>query len=274
MNPIIHNAVHFALTERPQRRSGKDVWVSDMGKNPYFLAKRLLTGGLEEFDYPTLLKMDNGVAFEGATISEIGHGLEDGLTMITQFPLFDDVWSGYADIVLGHKTDTVYIYDIKGSAGQWWDYKESFPRATDCLQVWKYGELYYAKYGVKPTLGLYYRGWGTWAEFHIKEASYGLAAIGHVTNSKGEGVASVTRPRFVAPQFLSDELEAVYSAIMADGDGLGPGLIEQLGLRDPEGPDWDYAERRTEEFRTIENQSSESGNSPEDEDDDIGMVRV
>ena len=71
MNKMIHNAVYAALTSAPKRRLNKMLWVSDLGKNPYSAVKRLWTGGLEPFDYATLLKMDGGNALEAATLRQV-----------------------------------------------------------------------------------------------------------------------------------------------------------------------------------------------------------
>ena len=54
-------------TEQPQRRIDKSLWVSDLGKNPYFALKRIATGEVEPFDYATLLKMDGGNALNTCT---------------------------------------------------------------------------------------------------------------------------------------------------------------------------------------------------------------
>ena len=121
MSTIIHNAVYNALTNRPKRRQDGALWVSDLGRNPYIAIRRLLTGEMDPLDYPTLLKMDGGNALEAVTLREVAENIERNVQ--TQFPLFNEMWSGYADLVIGHGTDDVWIYDHKGSAGKWWDYK-------------------------------------------------------------------------------------------------------------------------------------------------------
>jgi hypothetical protein len=239
---IIHNAVHQALTNQPKRRIDRTLWVSDIGRNPYGALKRLLTGEMEPFDYPTLLKMDGGNALEAFTLRQVAENISR--PVVTQFPLFDDIWSGYADLVIGHGSDDVIIYDHKGSAGQWWDYKASLPRTADCLQVWMYGQLYEAAYGVTPRLGLYYRGWGCWAEFEIKgilddRLETSLLAIGNITDEKGKTVQMVDRERHVNPFWLRKNLE--------DGYGLvtnGKMTLREIELMAPTGgrPDWDWAE--------------------------------
>lgn len=248
MDKMIHNAVHAALTERPKRRLDKMLWVSDLGKNPYSAVRRLLTGELEPFDYTSLMKMDGGNALEAATLRQVAENL--GRPMQVQFPLFNDIWSGYADLVIGHGTDNVVIYDHKATAGKWWDYKESLPRATDCCQVWLYGQLYKEMYGIEPRLGLYYRGWGTWGEFKIKPVleadgiGLNLSATGYITSEKGGETFSAIRTRYANPQWLRSELEEYYEHICKSGM-----TIEEMEALNPNGPDWDYAENATIRLR-------------------------
>lgn len=240
MQKLIHHAVNNALTRRPMRRLDKQLWVSDLGKNPYGAIRRIVTGELEEFDYPTLLKMDGGNALEAFSLRQAAEGLES--KVITQFPLFNDIWTGYADLVINPYTDDPIIYDHKGSAGKWWDYRESLPRTSDCCQVWLYGQLYQEMYGIAPRLGLYYRGWGAWAEFEIKEVrtlisnTVYLTANGNITDEKGVTENEVSRVRKVNPYWLKWEIEKLYQLARDNKKAL-----EDLVI-DPGGPDWDYAE--------------------------------
>ncbi len=239
MHTMIHNAVCAALTSAPKRRLNNVLWVSDLGKNPYSAVKRLLTGELEPFDYTALMRMDGGNALEAATLRQVAENLERPIR--TQVPLFDDIWSGYADLVIGHGTDDVIIYDHKATAGKWWDYKESLPRVTDCCQVWLYGELYNQMYGVKPRLGLYYRGWGTWGEFKIEtdgddDIQQKLVASGCITGEKGGEAIPVIRPRSANPRLLRVELQGYYERI-----SNGSMTIEEMEALNPNGSDWDYA---------------------------------
>lgn len=243
MQKLIHNTVHAALTNRPERKRDYSLWVSDMGRNPYGAIRRLLTGELEPFDYPTLMKMDGGAALEAFTLRQVAEGLERPVQ--TQFPLFNEIWSGYADLVIGHGSEEeVIIYDHKGSAGRWWDYRESLPRSADCCQVWMYGQLYFERFGVRPRLGLYYRGWGAWAEFEITAerddggANTYMLAAGHITDEKGTFESAVIRTRAVDPDLLRLELEELYH--QATNGGQLADLVSEPG-----GPDWDYAENAT-----------------------------
>lgn len=231
---MIHELIEKGLTERPSRRLDGMLWVSDLGYNPYDTVKRLVTGETKEFDVPTLIKMQNGVALEDDSLAIIAQNSTQPIK--TQVPLFNDVWSGYADIVFDFGKDSVAIFDHKGSGGKWWDYKGSLPRVNDCCQVWLYGELYKEMYGKRPYTGLYYRGWGTWAEFQVSFDGRGLSAVGYITNEKGENVQWESRSRRVNPFWLKRELEGYYGRIQA---GEGEQLLSEL--TDPGGPDWDYA---------------------------------
>lgn len=246
MQKLIHTAVHAALTERPIRRLDNSLWVSDLGRNPYAATRRMLLGELKPFDYPTLMKMDGGSALEDYTLRQAAENLERPVK--TQFPLFNAIWSGYADLIIGHGSDDVIIYDHKGSAGKWWDYRESLPRTSDCCQVWMYGQLYRSLYGIDPQLGLYYRGWGCWGEFQIErietEAGFHLQARGVVTDEKGATENEVIRVRNVDPALLRDELEDVYHQIE-----LNEISVDELEAMAPDGPDWDYAENAMERLR-------------------------
>ena len=244
MEKLIHTAVSKALLQRPARRNDGMLWVSDLGRNPYATFRRLLTGELEPFDYPVQLMMDAGSAIEGYTLRQVAENLERNIR--TQFPLFNDVWSGYADLVIGHGTKDVIIYDHKASCGKWWDYKDSLPRSADCCQVWMYGQLYRAMFGIAPRIGLYYRGWGSWAEFEIVDDGTYLQAIGVVTDEKGIEEYEVARERQVSPDLLCDELEGFYHLIK-----LGQFKIADFEvMTPPPDPEWDYAETATERLRS------------------------
>jgi hypothetical protein len=238
---IIHDALQAGLTNQPKRRIDKTLWVSDLGRNPYGALKRLLTGETEPFDYQTMLKMDGGSALELSTLRHIAENI--GRKVNTQMPLWNDIWSGYADLVIGHGSDNVIIYDHKGSAGKWWDYKDSLPRAADCLQVWMYGELYHQTYGIQPQLGLFYRGWESWGEFDISviednAIGHVLQAFGQITDEKGQIIKNVSRIRRVNPYWLQTNMQSYYGQIM-DGD-LTIEMVERMA---PDGPDWDWAEQ-------------------------------
>lgn len=249
-NLLIHEAVEAALMNEPERKMDRQLWVSDLGKNPYHAFKRLLTGKMDTFDLPTRLKMDGGNALEAVTLRQVAENISRPIR--TQFPLFNDIWTGYADLVIGHGSPDVIIYDHKGAAGKWWDYKWSLPRESDCCQVWMYGQLYKEMYGIEPQLGLYYRGWGTWAEFRLsfkliakRGNVYAIEADGYVTSDKGDPLPQ-TRYRMVNPAWLRAELESGFGLIES-----GKLTIDDVQKMEPSGPDWDYATDSYERLEAI-----------------------
>jgi len=238
----------------PERRLDGQLWVSDLGKNPYGAARRLVDGVLEPFDFTTQLKLKGGQALEDYHIPRIIEQI-DGRAR-RQVPLFDARWSGYADLVLdlpGYRGPI--IYDHKGTAGRWWDYKETLPRAADCCQVWLYGQLYQEALGeAVAETRLLYTGWGTWAEFRVElglipaatasrlsghlteDPEPGILCYGWITNDKGTKVEEVYRYRRVNPIALRLELERLWDSVQS---GLFPPA--EVEAMNPDGPDWDYA---------------------------------
>lgn len=244
---IFHKSIKDSLTNRPKRKQDRALWVSDFGRNPYDALSRIMTGTIKEFDYSTLLKMDGGNALESFSLRQVAENLDRPIQ--TQFPLFDDIWTGYADLVIGHGTEDIIIYDHKGSCGKWWDYKASLPRAADCCQVWLYGNLYAKQYGIMPRLGIYYRGWGAWAEFELRllyhdDGEGYIRADGIVTDEKGIEEKEVTRFHKVDPTLLLNQIERLYRTVQTDKFTL-----EDLANMKPEDEDWDYAARMTKELR-------------------------
>jgi len=246
MEPVIYNAFEAGLTARPARRLDDRLWATDLGKNPYFMLRRLIFGELVEFDAATLAKMDAGTSLEHATLSKVSENL--ARPVIRDFPLFDERWTGYADFVAGHGTDEVLLADHKATGGQRWDYNESLPRSGDICQLWKYGKIYELTYGVTPELRLFYRGWGAWAEFVLTEhrryagkfPDVMLRADGWVTNKKGQNPQYLSRLRNINPYLLNHELEELHARVQI---GDISALKEDMEQMKPDGPDWDYAER-------------------------------
>ncbi len=254
-SPVIQAALEAAAMEAPERRVDRYLWISDIGKNPYSAIKRLITGELDPFDYATRQKMENGTALEIHNLARI-QGQMSAKTW-TQVPVFNRMWSGYADLVISAKPAPI-IYDHKASGGRWWDYKDSLPRAGDCCQVWLYGQIMDEESGIQGLprdTRLYYHGWGGWAEFRIafgmiprepdtfNQATHepGLICYGWITGDKGGEPKQVTRYRRVNPVHLRRELGYYYSLVLNDGCTLAD-LEAHYDLRNPGGPDWDYAE--------------------------------
>lgn len=228
-----------ALVASPERRPEETrLFVSELGRNPFFMIQRL-QGQAEKFDVPTLIKMDNGKAMELATVASLQERLPR--PAIAQHPLFDHLWAGYADLLLPrHMGTRAMVVEIK-SVGNWWDYKESLPRPADICQVWLYGQLYQEMTGEEfPDLKIFYRGWGTYAEFDLEldRDRHGVWGKGMITDKKGESEEYVERWRLVWPEWLKVEMEYHF----------GEWMIGDATVEDPGGPDWDFAINRTAEI--------------------------
>jgi len=101
-------------------------------------------------------------------------------SVITQLPLKTDTWSSKCDAVLWHKTPDVTIVEHKATGDKWWNYKGGLPKAEHLGQLWLYGELYEAEFGLKPRLILFYRSWGHYAEYTVDSLSDGLMLDGEI----------------------------------------------------------------------------------------------
>lgn len=218
---MIRAAIEQYVMARPARRDTPVLYVSDMGYHPYKAMARILRGETAEFDADTRIKMQYGNAFEAETerALQFAHA-----NVLTQFPLWDDKWSGYADFVIGHGEDgrQPMIIEHKATGDKWFDYKNSLPRAAHICQLWMYGWLYEQMYGVHPYLVLYYVAWGSFAEFAIRPGGAGVIAEGSL-NGRNEA-----RERRIAPNLLRLELERFFKT---------------KTLPQPDGADnWEYAE--------------------------------
>lgn len=218
---MIRESVEKYVTARPARKETPVLYVSDLGYHPYKTMSRILLGETSEFDVGTRIKMQYGNAFESETTRALQYAYPN---VLTQFPLWNDKWSGYADFVIGHGTDgeRPVIVEHKATGDQWFDYKNSLPRSAHVCQLWMYGWLYEQMYGIRPDLVLYYVAWGSFAEFTLRPGGEGMIAQGSV-NGRHE-----VRGRRIAPNLLRMEIEHFF---------------ETKNLPNPEGADsWEYAE--------------------------------
>lgn len=253
--PYFMEALKAAILDQPDRRLDNMLWVSDIGYNPHGAVRRLMLGELEPFDYATELKMKGGQALEDWNVPAAQSQL--GLRSRTNVPIFNDLWSGYMDLVLTLPQDSgLIVYDHKGAAGRWWDYRGSLPRVSDCCQVLLYADMLRESLGqdqVPVYSRLYYHGWGTFADWRVKFGIIpdpnlghvpGIIAEGIITDDKGQKISQETRYRRVNPWTLRAELETLYGRVMA-----GSISIEELESMNPNGPDWDYAENAYQRLR-------------------------
>lgn len=226
---MIYQAILQTLTSRPSRKPTDDLYVSEFGQHPYKAMARVLQGEQTKFDTKTLEKMENGTAFENDTMQKLSLAIPN---VRTQFPLYDAIWSGYADAVIGHGTVDVTIVEHKATGDKWWDYKGGLVRSTHVCQLWLYGQLYQDMFGITPTLILYYRAWDHHAEFKIVDRGDGLIwAVGEIDGNP------VERSLRISPVALQAEIEDLYN--------LGE-------LPDDEGVEsWNYAEDAYDRLLTL-----------------------
>lgn len=212
---MIREAFLSALQNRPARKPTTDLYVSDLGMHPYKAMARILNGERSQFEPSVLEKMECGTAFEENTAKLVSQTIPT----ITQFPLWNRLWSGYADMVIGHNTDQVFIVEHKATDTKAWGY---IPKSTHICQLWMYGQLYEELYSVKPQLILVYRSWGQLAEFDVTVSPSGVVCSGFVGNARK------IKEFWISPAALRTELENYY---------------EGERLPSPDGADtWDYPE--------------------------------
>jgi hypothetical protein len=227
---MIHLALVKYLVERQaiERKAHKELFVSDLGQHPYKAMSRVMGLEREPFDVDTLIKMQGGNAMEADTLQALQWAYGK---VATQFPLHNAIWSGYADAVIGHGTTAPIIVEHKATGDQWFGYKNSLPRSSHACQVWLYQQLYNETFGVYPRAIIYYRAWGSWAEFEITENADGtLLATGTIRKDKG-AAAHVARKIECLPHLLRAELEDHFT----NGD-----IPDPNGLLKPDS--WTYAE--------------------------------
>lgn len=219
---MIREAFERGFTNQPGRKLTTDLWVSDLGNHPAKAMMRVLNGEQEEFTVEVKEKMQFGNVLEADTASVLAHNLSS--PMIAQFPLYNDIWSGYADLVIDHLSDRVTILEHKVTGDKWFDYKGSLPRAAHVCQLWMYGRLYEETYGMRPRLILYYRAFGHYAELELSEERHRIVAEGMIDGEP------VHRYRLIVPDLLRQELERYY-------------LARELPVAtEEEVKSWDYAE--------------------------------
>ena len=225
----VRESINQSYRMSPGKRPDGMLWVSDLGNHPAKAMRRIVEGYREEFDVPTHDKMSAGVALEGDTIQRFVSVNGDS---IPQFPLFDNIWSGYADLVHCHGSALPRIIEHKGVSSYVFKMApEKLVKSTHVCQLWLYGQLYRDTYGVMPLLTLYYRGWGDYCEVDLEETGPGHVRVLGCVNDRPVDFVTPYRP-----QRLRDEIEACYRA------GVVPSSEEVRG--DVNG--WTYAEDSAE----------------------------
>ncbi len=231
---MVRDAIETYLTTQPQRKDRpNELYVSELGYHPNKFMRRVLHGETETFALPILDVMQQGSTLEDDTAAALRYVHPN---VLTQFPLHNDIWSGYADIVIGHGTNEVTIIEHKCTGEKWFDFKESLPRSNHVCQLWLYGWLYEQMFGIQPKLILYYKSWGAFAEFQLPDqaTANGQIVLRGVVGQKQRGagfvVGSVLRSRHIAPNLLRLEAEHLFNN------------VEELAVSTIDPETWNYPE--------------------------------
>jgi hypothetical protein len=236
---IIRNAYLRAVAADPARKTDKGLWVSDLGRHPRGAMNRVLHGEMMAFDEATKEKMNLGNAYEAELVERLSYSFTG---THKQFPLFNGIWSGYADFVIGHGTDRPIIVECKSTDNKWWDtmkpvgdykaekftQKASIVRASYVTQLLQYGFLYQEMFKIAPKLILYIRSWGKYIECEValSEPAKATSQVAVCGWKDGEKFNSVVP---VAPILLRQEIERWFNAQQLPPDD---GLVDS----------WEYAE--------------------------------
>lgn len=204
MSLVIRRAIEQSYV-RPERESLNKLRVSELGYHPFKVMDRILNGRSSEFGMEVQDKMACGDAYEADLVPRIVNNL-GATNYVAQFPIFNDFWSGYIDLVANFQKSDPLIVEVKGVDSTMFRFGD-FPRSTNVCQLWLYGQLYREKYGVQPALVLYYRSWGKWAEFELTELPGGyIRAVGAI-NGKEADIECKYRPRL-----LREQLEGLFAS--------------------------------------------------------------
>jgi hypothetical protein len=234
---LIRDLLDKSLLSQVAKRQDGQLWVSDLGYHPAKAMNRILNGKRDEFPLGTLDVMEDGNMYEANTAHRIMRFYPGSIH--TNMPLWNDVWSGYADMVLNHGTDSPVIVEHKATDGAYWakarddDPGKSYApvKSTHVCQLWLYGELYRETYGVQPKLILFYRAWKHYCEVEVKPSEAGVLVQGEMDRKPFE------RFLLIYPHDLRIELEQYYrhkmmpTYIYAHGEIIDPATWNYADLR-------------------------------------------
>lgn len=197
-----------SLVDVPQRRDDGYLWGSEIGYHPAKVMERILKGIRPTFPLDTLSAMEDGVMYEANTAGRVMRFYNG--TVHTNFPLFNQHWSCYADLVLDHGSFNPVIVEHKATDSKNWgrvyadDPGSAYApvKSTHLAQLWLYGQLYEEMFGVKPALVLVYRAWRHLCEVEVHQtATDYLILIGEMDRKPFERIVPIN------PGLLRSELE-------------------------------------------------------------------
>lgn len=155
------NTRDTSVSKRP------NLWSSNIGKCPRqaILRTQGIQGETENFDTKSLDYMKAGVISEDLSILAMEHTY--GNRVQSQFVLKYKMLSGKPDFVIDHLTPDVTVIEHKHTSSKFFDNdnKSTIPRHEHIGQAMSYCYMYEHLYDLTPTIILFYKSWGNFAEF-------------------------------------------------------------------------------------------------------------
>ncbi len=144
-----------------------NIWSSNIGKCPRqaILRTQGVNGSDEAFSTKSLDYMKAGVISEDLSIEAMSHFYGDRVE--SQFVLKYKMLSGKPDFVIDHNTDNPIVIEHKHTSSKFFDNdnKSTIPRHEHIGQAMSYCYMYEKLYDITPTVILFYKSWGNFAEF-------------------------------------------------------------------------------------------------------------
>lgn len=201
--------IEYARSKRPYNNNNTkgNLWPTDVGKCHRAAIYRV-TGeyGRSTFSTKGLEYMNSGVIYEEETGNALRHIYGGRLT--EQLVLKYRMWSGKVDFAIDVGTDKPIIIEHKLTSEKHWgsDSNTELPKIEHIGQLLTYKWLYEHLYGVVPTLILYYKAWGNFAEFEIQQKGSWVFIDGNINN-----VANVIKIKYDVESEI-EQLMAAYDS--------------------------------------------------------------
>lgn len=194
-----------ALRQYIERPPGTRLQPSGFGYHPAREMLRIQANESTQFDDATLDIMRLGNIVENDTFDTLAYNAPFGI--LRQFPLWNDLWQGYADAIIGHGTDHPMIVEHKFTEGKGWE-QYSPIKSFHAAQLWLYGELYKERFGIEPQLRLYYRApKGRYCEVAVSVVDEQPVSMYFAGRKDGSPVNTFIR---FDPNLLRQEIEECY----------------------------------------------------------------
>ena len=165
---MIHEVIHqYYSKPQPYHKGSGRISVSSFGR----CIRSVMLGltGVPQGEFPPLVRevMSLGVLYEDQTFGILkakwGDAIQQDIVMA------NEIWSGRMDFLLKKVASPPTIIEHKATGNSSFDYDGKLPEFSHVCQAWLYGQLYFEKYHVQPTVILYYRAWsGKYGEFLLR----------------------------------------------------------------------------------------------------------